>query len=225
MKLRIAILAGVLLCSAQASALEATAPAADPAASRVDRMTDLLLQAVPFGRMFEMASKGDPNWPVQDRPRAVDATQLACLRSELSAEGFRRNKRSEVAAYVAAHPKQVDEEIGLMQSGASELMGRAMMAGAESGISGKDVDANAVLSDATPEQFLAFIRFINAPEFADLRKLSGIGDAIDLTDSARDTEKNGERLGMDMASKAILQAVGTCRIPMSALLAPQGGDS
>lgn len=186
--------------------------------AKVDRMADLLVQAVPFGRIFEMASRTDPHWPVQDNPDAVDATQLACLRGELSPDGFRRNKRSEVEAYVAAHPKQVGDEIALLEAGAASLMNKSMLAGAESGITGKDTDANQILSEATPEQFLSFLRFINAPEYADLRKLAGIGDAIDLTESAKDNENSGERLGMDMAMKAILQAMGTCKVPMSAVL-------
>ena len=224
MKTAIAVLAALLL-SAQVSAGDTAAVAADPAMAKIDRMTDLLVQAIPMGSMFEMASKGDPNWPMQDRPDAVDATQLACLRSELGPEGFRRNKRAEVEAYVATHGKQIDDEIELMNGGAAELMNKFTLAGAQAESSNKAADVNSIISGTTPEHALSFVRFVTSPEYADLRKLVGIGDVFDPAESAEQNEKSGERLGASLASTAILKAVGTCKIPMSALLPPKGKDS
>jgi hypothetical protein len=226
MKLRIAtILAASLLCSAQASALESTAPAGKSADARIDRMTDLVVQAMPFGRMFDMASAGKPTWPMQDNPDAVDATQLACLRSELSTEGYRRNKRAEVADYLAAHRASADDEIQVLENGAALLMGKATLAGAEKGITGKEVDAGQLFSDSTPEQVMAFIGFINAPEYSSLRKLVGMGDAVNLAASAEENEEKGERVGAGLAMKIILQSMSTCKVPMSVLLAPKAKDS
>lgn len=225
MKPRSLLLVAMLLCSAQASALESAKPPVDANAAKVDRMTDLLVQALPMGAIFETLMKSDPDWPAQANRGALDATQLACLRGELSPEGVRRNKRAEVAAYVASHPKQVDDEIGLMDGGAAELMNRFTLAGAKREASNGQPDVNAIISGATPEQALSFVRFVTAPEYTDLRKLAGIGDVFDPTGSAEQNEKRGERLGASLGATAMLKAVGACRIPMSALLAPQGKDS
>jgi hypothetical protein len=225
MKTRGVLLAAALLCSAQASALETAKPSVDAKAARIDRMTDLLVQAMPMGTIFETVMKGDPAWPVQANPGALDATQLACLRGELSPEGVRRNKRAEVAAYIASHPKQVDDEIVLMGGGAAELMNKFTLAGAKGESSTGRPDVNAIISGATPEQALSFVRFVTAPEYTELRKLAGIGDVFDPASSAEQNEKSGERLGASLGATAMLKAVGVCRIPMSALLDPENKDS
>ena len=121
--------------------------------------------------------------------------------------------------------EQVDDEIGLMDGGAAELMNRFTLAGAKREASNGQPDVNAIISGATPEQALSFVRFVTAPEYTDLRKLAGIGDVFDPTGSAEQNEKRGERLGASLGATAMLKAVGACRIPMSALLAPQGKDS
>jgi len=224
MKIHPAFLAVALLSPAQASALDVAAPA-QPLAAKVERMADLVDKAMPMGVIFEAAMKSDPAWPMQANPAALDATQLACLRGELGQEGTRRNKRAEVEAYVAGHAKQVDGEIELMEAGAADMMNRFMLAGAQGGSSQPQPDVNAIISASTPEQALSFIRFITAPEFADLRKLAGIGDVFDPANSAEQSEKDGERLGVSLGSTAILKAFGPCKIPMSALLAPGHEDS
>jgi hypothetical protein len=224
MKIHLAFLAAALLSPTQASAIDVAATA-DPVAAKVDRMTDLLDRAVPMGVIFETIMKDDPAWPVQANPAALDATQLACLRGELGQDGVRRNKRAEVEAYVAGHAKQVDGEIELMDGGAADMMNKFMLAGAKGESSQKQQDVNAVISNATPEQALSFMRFITAPEFTELRKLAGIGDVFDPTSSAEQNEKSGQRLGASLGSTAILKAFGTCKIPMSALFAPGQKDS
>ena len=35
---------------------------------------------MPLGRVLEAAAAEDPKWPINDKPDAMDATQLACVR-------------------------------------------------------------------------------------------------------------------------------------------------
>lgn len=68
--------------------LSASAHAAGPAnasqEAKTERLTDLMVELVPMGRIFEMLAKEDPKWPMQDKPDAVTPAQLSCLRAELS---------------------------------------------------------------------------------------------------------------------------------------------
>src|SRR5690606_29413690 len=90
----------------------------------VDRMTDAMVQLLPLGQVFEMFASQDESWPMQARPDAVTPEQLACLRTELSRDGFRRAKRRQVAEYASTHPERMQDEVRLLEDGAAEVLGR-----------------------------------------------------------------------------------------------------
>ena len=205
----------VLLCGAFAVSAHAAESRADDAL--VSRMTNLQVQMFPFGTIFEMLAKDDPKWPMQQNPDAVTPKQLDCLRGELSQDGYRRYKRALVETYVAANPKRAEAEAELLSQGAAELFGKLVLAGAEAERSGAPTTPEVVLKDATPEQMMAFMTFFSDPNYAELRKMSGLGDAIALDKSAEENESAGEQLGSTITMQIMLGAMKTCQVSTSVL--------
>jgi hypothetical protein len=202
-------------------ALFASAHAAGPAKAsdeaQTERLTDLMVELVPMGRIFEMLAKDDPKWPMQEKPDAVTPAQLSCLRTELSTAGYRRGKRTDVAAYAAANPSSLADDVKLLEGGAAALMGRLMMAGAEGERTGVKVSEQEVLGGATPEQLASFMAFMTGPDHAGLRKLAGIGNAFSGEKSAEENEKSGEAAGENLATQVMLRAMGSCEVSMATL--------
>ena len=104
-------LAAMLLASASTLAADA------PQDAKVDRLADALVQMLPMGQIFQDASAGDPNWPMQGKPDAVSAEQLACLRGELSVAGFKRIRLADARKYAAENPSRLDEDLKLLEGG------------------------------------------------------------------------------------------------------------
>lgn len=207
----------VLLALCAVFSAHAAKDAARPSKSDIGRMTDLQVRMLPFGAIFEMLAKEDPNWPMQEKPDAVTPKQLACLRGELSTPGYRRYKQAQVEAYLAANPSRAASEIALLEQGAAELFGKLVMAGADSERSGVEAQPEVLLKDATPEQMSSFMSFFGDPNHAELRKLSGLGDAISPGKSVSENESAGEQLGSTITVQVILKAMSTCKVPTSVL--------
>ncbi|MFZ2753052.1 MAG: hypothetical protein WAZ48_06350 [Lysobacteraceae bacterium] len=188
-----------------------------PAVSNTARMTDLQVRMMPFGAIFDTLASENPAWPMQEKPDAVTPKQLGCLRDQLSTPGYRRYKLAQVEAYVAANPSRVDAEIALLEEGAADLFGRLVTAGAESERSGIETDPATVLKDASPEQVLSFVTFFSDPNHAELRKLSGLGDALGIHKSAEENESAGEKIGSTMMMQIMLTAMSTCKVPTTVL--------
>jgi len=199
------------------AALLVLAPVASADPARIERLTDLLVQAIPMGSIFETLANEDPNWPMQENPGAVSKAQLGCLRGELSASGYRRAKRAEVAEYAGRHADLLDQDIRVLSEGGAFLMGKLMLAGVEQERTGVPVSEAEVMGQATPEQLIAFMSFMTAPEFGPLRRLAGIGNAFDVGASAEENEASGEAAGSDMATRAMLRAMSACEVSTSVL--------
>lgn len=204
---------------APSKAADSKSAASKSAASKSDvqRMTDLQVKMMPFGAIFDMLSKEDPNWPMQEKPDAVTPEQLACLRGELSTPGYRRYKQAQVETYLAENPSRAASEIALLEQGAAELFGKLILAGADSERSGIQANPETLLKDSTPEQMSSFMSFFGDPNHADLRKLSGLGDAISPGKSASENESAGEQLGSTITLQVMLKAMSTCKVPTAAL--------
>ena len=203
-------------------ALPVMAMAADKAEkpgkdARVDRLNDLVVRAIPLGMIFDDLARRDPQWPMQAKPDAVSKNQLRCLRRELSDDGYRKAKRADVVTYIGRYPSAVDQDIRVLDDGAAMMMGKLMMAGVEQERTGIEVDQNALMSEAEPEQLAAFMSFMTSPDHASLRGLAGIGNAFDSGRSAEENENAGEAAGADLATKVILRAMGSCDVPTSVL--------
>lgn len=207
----------LLTLGAAPAADKTGAKSAAPAASDVEHMTDLQVRMMPFGKIFDTLAAGNPDWPMQDKPGAVTPKQLGCLREELSTRGYRRYKQAQVEAYIAANPSKVEAEIALLDRGAADLFGRLVAAGAESEHSGVAADPSVVLKDASPEQMMSFVTFFNDPNYAELRKLSGLGDALSMQKSAEENEAAGEQVGSTLTMQIMLTAMSTCDVPTKVL--------
>lgn len=185
--------------------------------AQVDRLTDLLVRAIPLGTMFETMAEADPNWPMQEKPKAVTADQLGCLRRELSTVGYRRAKREDAVAYVRQHPSTLEQDLRVLEEGAAMMMGKLMLAGVEQERTGVPVDVSALMGQASPDELAAFMSFMTSPDYAPLRRLAGIGNAFDHKHTAEENKNAGEAVGADLATKAILKAMGRCQVPSSVL--------
>lgn len=199
------------------AALLATVPSLAGAAEdpRVDRLTDLVVRAIPLGEVFDALARDMPAWPMQDKPDAVGPGKLACLRAELSSAGYRRAVRKTVVDYTAEHAARVDGDIALLDGGAAMIMNKLMIAGAEQERTGVPTDENALLADSTPEQLQAFMDFMTGADYVPLRRLAGVGEAFDAQASAEENEAGGEAAGADLATRAMLRAMGDCDVPSS----------
>lgn len=207
-------------CFVLALALSAgTASAAAPSQAQIDRLTDLVVQAMPFGQIFEKVQAGDPKWPLGDKAGKATPAQLACLRGELSAEGYRRKKRADVVEYAKAHPDKVEADIRLLESGSAELFGKFVIAGAEGEAGGKPADPEAIAAAATPAQGLSLTALASDPNHADLRVLLGMGNMFDKLGEGSDDEMQaeGEKQGTQVGVQLMLGAMATCQLSMSAL--------
>ena len=190
-----------------------SAHAAGPSDRELDRLADAAVELLPLGRIFDSVAAANPQWPVKDG-KAVEASQLSCLRAELSSEGYRRTKRAAVSDYARRNPSRVADDLATVE-GAAPLFGKLVMAGAEKK---PGVTPESIVGAASAEQLLAMTRLVTDPDSTELRKLVGLGDAFNVTRSANENEKSGEQLGASLAMQAILQATITCKVPPGALL-------
>jgi hypothetical protein len=208
--LQIALAAGLIASGTAISGTDAD--------QKVERLTDAVVRMLPLGAIFDGVAAKEPTWPMLDKPDAVTPGQLACLRNALSSAGYRRSRREDVAAYVAANPSRIDGDLKLLEGGAATIFGQLVSAGAEQTGNGPARDPREVLKSATSEQALAFITLFSDPNYAGLRKLSGVGDALNLAKSAEENEASGKQLGASLAAQQMMKAAGTCAIPPTAFL-------
>lgn len=206
-----------IVCALVLSTATTAAVAAEPSEATVDRLTDLVVQAVPMGEIFQMLANDDPAWPMQDKPNAVSPAQLACLRRELSPTGYRTTKRAEVVEYVGRNAAQVDGDIRVLSDGAAFLMRELMLGGAKQERTGKPVSPEEIMGNATPSQLSAFMSFMASPEYRGLRGLAGIGNAFSADNSEQENESAGESAGENMAMRAMLGAMERCDVATSVL--------
>lgn len=215
--MKLAFVRSILAAAALATG---SAWAAAPTEAQVDRLTDLVVQAMPFGQIFEMVSARDPNWPLGDKAGKATPGQLACLRSELSPEGYRRTKRKDVSAYAKAFPDAVADDIRLLEAGAAELFGKFVLAGAQGEANGKPVDAEAIAASATAAQGVSLTALTTDPSHDELRELIGMGgmfDTLAAEGDDKDMQAKGEKQGTQIGQQLMLGAMQTCELPMSVL--------
>ena len=207
----------IALMLSAAGCLAALPAFAQSSGDRVARLTDLVVQTVPMGEIFTMLADTSPEWPMQEKPGAVSAGQLACLRDELSNDGYRRMKRTEVVAYVAENSAEVNADIAVLERGAAKTMRALMLAGVEQERTGVAVDQNEILGQATPDELAAFMQMMTDEKQSKLRRLLGIGNAFDAARSAEENESAGEAAGGDLATRVMLKAMSNCSVPSSVL--------
>lgn len=209
--MRVRLAAAALIAFALPLAMPALA--ATPGEKQIDEMTDVLVSMLPVGAIMEEAAGENPAWPVQDKPDAVTPVQLACLRSELSRDGFRRVKRAEVAEYARAHPGRFAEELQLART-AAPVFGSIVQAGIASAKTDTDLDPADLMRTASADQLLALLTIARDPEYRDFRTLSGFGDVL-----AGDGGKaDGKSVGEMAAIRMMFQGMKACDVSPGALM-------
>ncbi|WP_146909430.1 hypothetical protein [Arenimonas daejeonensis] len=190
--------------------------AASPAGldAQVDRLTDALVVLMPFGRLLDEAAGRDPAWPAQGLDVQVSAPELACLRDELSSPGYRRFTHARVSRYADTRAARLEDDIELLESGAAELFGKLVLAGAEAESNGTEADPDAVLAGATKDQIRSFEVFFGEVQYRELRELAGVGDRLNQESSMEANEKAGEEMGTAMAVTLMKTAMETCGVDL-----------
>jgi hypothetical protein len=195
-----------------------SALAQDVSTGQVAAMTDALVEMLPFGRVLDDAAAHDPAWPMQQKANAVTVEQLACLRQELSSEGYRRSKHAAVEAYAKANPSRFAGDLKLLDGGAATMFGKLVRTGfAKKDGDDSDTDTMSVLKSSSSEELLSFMTFFSDPEYAQLRTLSGIGNSLDINKSSAENEAIGQGLGSSMVMKLMISAMASCNVPPSAI--------
>lgn len=178
--------------------------------ARIDRLTDLVAEMIPVGKIMELVAASDPEWPMQDAPDAVNATQLACLRAELGDPAYRRWKRTEIADYIRRNPENVDRQIATLEAGASKYFGRYAMVGARSRMPGADA-----VGDDGGEPSRAELESVEevatASEFRELRDISGLTVLLDMADPNKKKEKGGVQ---GLIAPFFMRALETCDVSL-----------
>ena len=180
-------------------------------------MTDVLVEMLPFGQVLDEAAAHDPTWPMQEKAKSVTTEQLACMRRELSSEGYRRSKHASVEAYAQANPSRFADDLKLLSGGAAALFGRLVKAGVSQGGGGSKADPNAILKSSTSDELLSFMTFFSDPDYAGLRDLSGVGNAMSINKSSKENEAAGEGIGSSLVVKLMIKSMASCDVPPSAI--------
>ena len=185
--------------------------AAQPDERQIDTLTDAIVDMLPLGEVMKKAADADPSWPLQGKADAVTPEQLACLRRELSVDGFRRYKREEVARYVSAHGAGIAEDTRLVEE-VAPLFAKLVQAGADAKSSGGSPDIATLMRDANADQVLAMFTLARDPKYRDLRALTGLGES--LGENKDDDRASGEML----AVKAMFHGFKMCDVSPGALM-------
>ena len=184
-------------------------------AEQIDQMTAALVTMFPVGDVMQGAADSDPTWPLLDKAGAVHADKLVCLRSELSRDGFKRNKRAEVVEYARAHPATFADETVKAQA-VAPVMARMVGAGFDAATKGTELDTSAALKGTTVDELLVFNDVFRDPKYRDLRGLTGFGDIMSV--ERTQGEDGGKAIGEKIVVTLMLKAMKTCDVEPSALI-------
>jgi hypothetical protein len=182
---------------------------------QIDEMTAALVAMFPVGDVMQGAADKDPTWPLLDKAGAVPADKLVCLRSELSRDGFRKNKRAEVVEYARAHPATFADETSKAQA-VAPVMARIVGAGFDAANSGKELDTSAALKGTTVDELLVFNDVFRDPKYRNLRELTGFGDIMAV--EREQGEDGGKAVGEKIVVGLMLKAMKSCDVEPSALI-------
>lgn len=190
-----------------------SAKATGPTEQQIDELTDAVVSLLPMGQIMEAAAAADPEWPVQGKVGAISAEQLACLRSELSTEGYRRFKRIEVVEHLNNDSRDLKGELRVLRQ-AAPLMSKLMMAGADAAQKKTDLQPTDLMRDADADQMMAMLSLGRDPKFRNLRELTGIGDAMNGETSSSENQATGQMIAM----KAMFHGMKICGVSPGAFL-------
>jgi len=204
------LLAG-LVPVAHASAQDA--PAVSDA--QIARMAELVGQTLPLHVVLDAVVAGDPQWPFQDRPEVVDATQLACVRGEMGSTQLAALLDRRVRTYARSHAARMPGDMELLEGGGARLFSKIMLAGMATQTDGIESEApEALIAQATPQDFAAMFELFRDAQYGPLRELLGFpAHSIDMEQG----EATGRAVGATFLIPMMMDAFTRCQVPMSVL--------
>jgi hypothetical protein len=190
---------------------------AQPAQPNVDQLTDLVVQAMPIGEVFQGFIDKDPRWPLGDKISRVSPEQAQCLRDALSAAGYREMRRQDTTAFVQRYPDQVEQSLRVLKDGGADVFGASIRMGVEQSRTGQKGDFNSLASRFTPLQMSAFVELIGDDKHKQLRELIGVDDSFGQQRSGEEQQNRGRNKGMVMGAKLMFRAMDRCKVPLAAV--------
>jgi len=195
--------------SASAAPAVSEAPAQQPPVPpAADRLTSLVVRAVPIGPMLQASLDKNPDWPVGAKASArMSASKLHCLRQRLSPEGYLESRAEAVNQFIQRYPDQVQDAIDVLDQGGADVMAATFKV--------EQANRNSTLGDIaknfTPVQIGKYNDLTQNDQYQSLRQLL-IGDSRPLA---------GKRAGADageMFGRQLMRnAMNYCYVPMSVL--------
>ncbi|MFV0679452.1 hypothetical protein [Ottowia sp.] len=181
-------------------------PAAELLAAQENRFADAYMQLLPVGPVMDAAAEQDSRWPLDKRSALVSTRQLNCVRSGLTSAQITPRQRQSALAYAKAHPDTLMGDLRVLESGAARLFGQSVMQGA--GVGPEPVAA-------TSQEKAAITALSTAPEFAPLRRFTGIDQLVD--GAAQDAGQRGRQFGQRLLVPYLTDAFVRCHIPVKLL--------
>lgn len=182
----------------------------------MQQLAALLAQMLPLGKMMDAQAARDPKWPLEGKVDLVTPEQLACMRHEMSSDGWRQSKLAEAREYAMAHPERVAADLRILQAGAAKVTSRMVHAGLLAKEGEAPVDTKAALASVSAKQMHAFVLFAKDPGFAQLRELVGIENSFNKT--REENQKASYDMGVSIGMKFTLRAMDDCKIPPATLM-------
>jgi hypothetical protein len=176
-----------------------------------DRLTSLVVRAVPMGQMLQASLDKDPNWPVGKKVSRIKAEQLQCLRQRLSPEGYQQSRREAVDKFIERDPNQVQEAIEVLEQGGADVMASAFRAGLKNKNTGGDVEFDNIARNFTPQQMHSYSELTSRDKYEPLRKL-----LIGISNFPLGKNR-GALVGKRIGLLVMRDALEHCQVPLSAI--------
>ena len=170
---------------------------------------------MPLGRVLEAAAAEDPKWPINDKPDAMDATQLACVRQNLRQPQFEAMMTKRAEDYVRDNPARVADDIAILEGGGGQLFARMINEGIAAGREKRQVDIVKVVGASKPDEIAGMMTLANDPRYQPLRELIGFNQSISNGETGKAA---GESAALTFMLPMLMGALTTCNVPASALM-------
>ena len=186
--------------------------------AEIARLAELGFDALPLTAVVEMVSAREPAWPFEANPDAVDARQLACVRSRMGTDHLRQAMLERTREHARVDPSGLREGLRFLEDGGAVLFRASMRQAVEAAVDGTIPDAQALEASATPEQRHATMALLLAEHYRPLRALFG------MPEPPRHDFETGVAVGATMVrvllAPVLTGALEACAVPLSVLDAP-----
>lgn len=209
---------GCLALLLTAGAASAADPVIHVSEQQIQQLTDLVVETIPLGEVQDHSMAADPTWPLKQKASRISAEQLACIRSQLSSAAYRVARMKDVRAFADEHADEVAGAIKVLASGAAKVSHGFVMGGVRARETGTPLDPAKDMKAVTGVEMIAYTNYEYDPKFADLRNLTGIGDANDPAKSADERHQAMAAKFLVMDMDAMYRAMDACHVPPSTML-------